>query len=311
MNHQAPKQLILDSVELLNTTLQPWGLDFVQLDKGVFTTTLQQLQIDQHTLQKIRFDKQVWQRGVAPEACLNIGVLINQSAETNWNNQAININTLEIFSNTEGFDIISPAEFEAYTLSIHSDLVSKTIERGQLNLNTDKLLTEHQVVMCSDHFAHKVNSLLTHLLSDSFQQSNTFCQRQALLDLNHLILAQLDQHKINSQTFIRQARRRVLTKALLYIDENLYHPINLSDVCLAAHTSLRTLDRCFKEKFQASPMAIITILRLHAFRKLLINSPEQKIYYLAGACGFWHMGKLGSDYKAMFGELPSQTKKKI
>jgi AraC family ethanolamine operon transcriptional activator len=39
-------------------------------------------------------------------------------------------------------------------------------------------------------------------------------------------------------------------------------------------------------------------------------APESRVADIAIRWGFWHMGQFARDYRAMFGELPSETLKK-
>ncbi|CAM4051865.1 helix-turn-helix domain-containing protein [Vibrio neonatus] len=301
--------IAIPSVELLNESLKPWGLDFIQLEKGIFHTHLTQLQLPQAVLQKISFDKQVWQRGVAPAECLNIGIMTQHTGPICWNNAPIQLDTLEVFSSSDGFDVISPAGFEAYTFSVHKSVVESYIEKSKLLIDCDLLLNSHQIHLCTPQYIDGLTRIFSHMLSETFSHQSPLAQTQTVLDLTNDLLLQLETKTVFKQRTSKTPRDKVIKRALDYILENIHSPINLSEICAITHTSLRTLDRCFKEKFQASPKTIIIALRLHAFRKMLISHPEQKIYQTASLCGFWHMGKLSEDYFSMFGELPSQTKR--
>jgi AraC family ethanolamine operon transcriptional activator len=57
-----------------------------------------------------------------------------------------------------------------------------------------------------------------------------------------------------------------------------------------------------------TPKQYIVATRLVGVRRALLNArPGAKITSVANDWGFWHLGRFSSDYKRMFGELPSQT----
>ena len=60
-----------------------------------------------------------------------------------------------------------------------------------------------------------------------------------------------------------------------------------------------------------SPKAYLKARRLNAVRRELLRDETAvgTIFDRASSWGFWHMGQFGRDYKAMFGELPSETLK--
>ena len=309
METHTNREVVLEGVDLINDTLKPWGLDLMQLQKGCFTTHLQQTHIAEHTLQRIAFDKHIWQRGIAPADCLNIGVILSNSGNMSLNNKTINFNTIELFSPEDEFDVVSPAGFDGYTFALHKNLIEIIMTQCEMKLDFDLLISKHRVFSCDSVNLIKIKLMLNTMLSPDFQNSNQFCQTQSLFDVSDTILQQLDNSEASIHQISTHTKNRIITRAFAFISENLYQPFNLGDLCTAVHTSLRTLSRCFQEKFNMSPKRMITLFRLHSFRKLIVQMPNQKIYVLAKQCGFWHMGKLGVDYKELFGELPSHTRR--
>lgn len=300
--------MLIQGVDVLNNLLKPWGLDFVQLEKGSLSTDLQQTTVAEHTLQKIYLDKQVWQRGIAPANCLNIGILLSNTGDISWNNKNITLDTIEVFSPTDEFDVVSPIGFSAYTLSLHKNLIEKILQQCDLHTTFEQLTSGHQVFFCNSTELLKIKTMFSNMLASHFQASNEFCQIQSLLDVSEVILQELNKEDYSVKKISGRTRNIIIKRAFNYIENKIHQPIHMGELCVAAHTSLRTLNRCFKDKFNLSPKAVITLFRLHVFRKLIIQEPNQKIYVLAEQCGFWHMGKLGVDYKKTFGELPSHTR---
>jgi AraC-like DNA-binding protein len=85
--------------------------------------------------------------------------------------------------------------------------------------------------------------------------------------------------------------------------------IHVSDLCLAAAVSERTLEYAFKEVTELSPMAYLVRLRLHRVRAALLAAEPgaTRVSTEALKWGFWHFGEFSRTYKQCFGESPSVT----
>ncbi len=75
---------------------------------------------------------------------------------------------------------------------------------------------------------------------------------------------------------------------------------------------LVTIEYSFNRYLNTTPRTYLKALRLNHFRRDLLkaNPAKIKVSDVANHWGFWHMGQMASDYKKMFGELPSDTIKK-
>ena len=93
---------------------------------------------------------------------------------------------------------------------------------------------------------------------------------------------------------------------------NLEKPLTLKQLAEDLESSSATLSRAFQELFGMSPMRYLKVRRLNAVRQhLKANDPESCfIATLASQFGFYHQSHFTKDYKAMFGELPSETLRK-
>ncbi|WP_018238545.1 AraC family transcriptional regulator [Ensifer sp. BR816] len=126
--------------------------------------------------------------------------------------------------------------------------------------------------------------------------------------LMHIILETLP-HRF-SETVHRAASPvpRHVKKAIDFMVANLSKPITLVEVAVACGVSSRTLQQGFRQFKMTTPMNYLQHLRLEAFREALMQArPGQSIADIAFTWGFTHMGRLATDYRNRFGELPSQT----
>lgn len=104
------------------------------------------------------------------------------------------------------------------------------------------------------------------------------------------------------------ARKRVVDRACEYALSHLDEPLTILDLCRHLGASRRKLQYCFQETLEINPLAYLRALRLNAVRRELRDSAgASSVQDVATRWGFWHLSRFSSEYREMFGELPSHT----
>jgi transcriptional regulator GlxA family with amidase domain len=90
---------------------------------------------------------------------------------------------------------------------------------------------------------------------------------------------------------------------------NLGKRASIVDLCGAAAVNQRTLLRAFRAIHGATPCHYMHALRLEQARQslLLANGGADSVTRVAMRCGFRELGRFAVDYRAKFGESPSET----
>jgi AraC family ethanolamine operon transcriptional activator len=108
---------------------------------------------------------------------------------------------------------------------------------------------------------------------------------------------------------LESRRVSVAAMAETYLRDNLLGRIAIADVAAAVGVSERALHAGFHERFGVSPAAYLKALRLSgARRELCLASSTRTVTEIALRWGFTHLGRFATDYRAHFGELPSETR---
>jgi AraC family ethanolamine operon transcriptional activator len=94
-----------------------------------------------------------------------------------------------------------------------------------------------------------------------------------------------------------------------YIDAHLGDSLLLSRVAASAGVSSRTMELAFRDVLGVGPIKYIRTRRLNRARRLLLKASggDRPVSEVAVDCGLFHLGHFSRDYKALFGELPSET----
>ncbi len=110
-------------------------------------------------------------------------------------------------------------------------------------------------------------------------------------------------------------RRRASTRHLVVrrADEYLRacpsRPIYTDELCEALGVSASALHEAFHATFSLSPHRYLKLRRLGMVRTMLLSrdAPWHSVKAVALSHGFWHLGQFSHDYRATFGESPSDT----
>jgi transcriptional regulator GlxA family with amidase domain len=115
-------------------------------------------------------------------------------------------------------------------------------------------------------------------------------------------------------TEISSARQGKTCRELVEQAENLARadinePLHISSLCLALAVSERSLRKAFHEIHGLPPCRHLRMLRLRGARRALLSADCKltTVTEIAMDFGFVELGRFAVEYRAVFGESPSQT----
>jgi len=94
-----------------------------------------------------------------------------------------------------------------------------------------------------------------------------------------------------------------------FVTENLHEPIYLDELSEAVGLSERGVQKLFQDLLDIEPSVYLRHQRLHGVRRALRSRDARHgvIKETAFQWGFSHLGRFATGYRALFGELPSET----
>jgi len=98
-----------------------------------------------------------------------------------------------------------------------------------------------------------------------------------------------------------------LVRALRWLRQRLDEPIHLDTLARIAGVRPRTLETHFRTFLGTTPLGWVRRMRLRDARQRLLDAKDESIADIALASGFSQLGRFASQYRAEYGELPSQT----
>jgi AraC-like DNA-binding protein len=110
---------------------------------------------------------------------------------------------------------------------------------------------------------------------------------------------------------MRTQRAIAVACACRFIDSYL-KPIGLVELCAHCGVGVRTLEYGFRQFYDATPIGFIKSQRLTRTHTALVRAGAQPISIGATArrVGFTHMGQFAQDYRSLFGESPTTTRRR-
>lgn len=103
---------------------------------------------------------------------------------------------------------------------------------------------------------------------------------------------------------------RLVAAAEDFMQARLARPVYTEELCAALGVSARRLHDAFRAALGMSPHAYLKSRRLLLARRALQSQSDgpELVKSVALDHGFWHLGHFARDYRALFGELPSETR---
>lgn len=305
-----------DDFEEFAQIVRQWDLDLRQIDSGLFQTELSQIASQDLQLSKSIFNRKLDQNGSAPKGLRTFAILNNASTPMVWRGNFVDQQKIMVFPQDGELEGSSDPGFDVFTISFTDELLSEVIDIIGVD-STQYILSGSGVRNSDPNKIEEVRKTLSNVLNEITLASPRMTQDQFQYQIEYeipraLVLA-LSKGSRNRKKPSPYSRYLALRRVREYIDSNTFEDVTVRDLCKVSGVSERTLRYAFEENLGVSPNNFIKMFRLNRVKRdLRMTDPSDKnISDIANRWGFWHMGQFASDYRKLFGELPSETKRGI
>ncbi|MGW4489651.1 AraC family transcriptional regulator [Amycolatopsis sp. NPDC004368] len=96
-------------------------------------------------------------------------------------------------------------------------------------------------------------------------------------------------------------------RARAWLEEHYPEPLTVADIARVAGLGPRQLQARFHHRLGTTPTALLRDVRLGHAHRTLLGGEGGSVAQVASSCGFTHLSRFAQDYRARFGELPSET----
>ena len=318
MSETEPSPILLnrsfDDFDELAMEVKNWDLDLRQLDGGRFEGELFQAVVGKMLFTEARFGRTLQQEGAAPPGLRTIAIPAGPDVQFDWRKTTISGSDMLIFPRHGDWGSFSQPNFHVFILSLPECLLEEAMVAAGLDKVSE--LLEAEAVSCAPMKIASLRETLSSLTIHAREDESI------LIDPRILDALQDDLPKLFANAILKSSsrptggtrcqRRLVFERAERFISENADEPLTVQDICEAVKVSKRTIQFAFMEHVHVTPKAYLKAVRLNGVRRELKNAQlGAAIHQVAMRWGFWHMSQLAADYRKHFGELPSETVRRV
>lgn len=302
--------------DIFSNVVSGYDMQVKQISRGSFSANLQQIQYGPISISRFTSRPRVEANGMPPPGMRTFGVPTTNCQPFIWRNKRTTGNTIQIYRPDTELAVITNPAFEAIDISLSEDDFN--------NLNNiwgfpelARIIQNREMLECEPAIMHELRMLLINICTTIDKEPDRLRQDTALQNLFSyqvpyllaIALMTSTAHKIKATT---EKRNEAIKNATDYIDSYTDKVISIQQLCRDTGINKRTLERAFLEKYEMTPKSYLQSLRLNdAYKTLLQSDPKTtKVTDIALSHGFCHMSQFATDYRKMFGELPSTTLKR-
>lgn len=308
--------LQLHSFEELADIAVGWNADFKQLDTEQHRPDLFQAQIGSILVSGARFGCHVYQQGGTPEGMRTFAIPDTSCTEMRWFGHITEPDVLLCFPAHGDIDVYSRPGFSVATFSIPEVLLADFLERNG-GYKLEKILgSSEKLIRVPRVFLNNLRTLYQQLQNMGASQVAPQQLPIAYLEVEEQVLNTLLKifESIDPvRSFAVSHSKHKLNQILEYINANTYtnteKKLRISELCVIGQVSERTLQGLFKRELGMTPKAFLKGQKMYKVHRELwrANPAIFNVSNIANRYGFTHLGQFATDYRRMFGELPSTT----
>jgi AraC family ethanolamine operon transcriptional activator len=303
------REQYFSSFEEFDSFPHGWETDFSTTSAGTYKVALRQSAMPGMLVNTAWFGTPTLQQASSPEGMRTFALPLHLPNPYCWRGLPVDGSTLMTFpSDRELFSMMS-ADSEVLTISVDQGLVDDCL--GGWDLDPDEVF---KLPYTTKLPASEYDALLrtVAIMSEFMIKYGDHRQAPALSrGIQEFMIENMLQPLINHRDepgIGDPAGATRVKNAADYLLDRLHEPVTVGDICDHIGCSRRSLEQSFRKYAGTSPKQFIRIMRLEQCRKALLQAEAgDKVNSIALQHGFWHMGQFSSDYKALFGELPSET----
>jgi AraC family ethanolamine operon transcriptional activator len=299
-----------------------WNRSCQQLSCGSFEGALQRLQLDGVGLFIEDLHQAVHQTGWVRPQVVALGVPLVLRGDSQFCGQVGSESALHVFSGGDCFQFRSPQRHAMLGIEVDRALFEAHVLEV-LPIDGDAFTAHARLEACAKAPLGQLRGFLLDLFDRATRQPGMLqadapCApvRDQVCDELLARLASVLSSTPGAEPSGMAAATRgpnaghaaLAERARQLVMSRLDEPPSVAELCHLLGVSRRTLQSSFRAIWGMGPLAWLNTLRLNAVRRRLKHASS--VTDAATQLGFWHFGHFARDYRALFGELPSQTLKR-
>ena len=305
---QRSTELLRFDPDAMVVALQDGVLEHVQLESGVFNGRIAHTALPYSRVDWGSYTVSVLARGDLPRDMVTLLMAVSGQGEWRMHGRPANCGDLYLFP--EGGEVLATLPQQAQWLALH-------VPRARLEhlgLPLGRMIDGSATGLGKDD-----KSDLIRLLGDlapaigpgactAFADAALGQAHDQLLSGLFGALARSTEAAEARVPVSPGERLRVVRRAEEFLATSGEPTARIDDLCVAANSSLSRLERAFRDTFGVGPRRYLTLRRLAAVRRELLNrDADVTVTEVATRWGFFHLGRFSQEYRLLYQEQPSET----
>jgi len=286
-------------------SLTNWLQEYDQMSAGVFSGRVDKLSnknlhiFSEYTSRALHQHCQIW-----PDA-IWFGIPSEKSESMRINGENLSANALATKVGDESFELDTPEDFNIYGIVLESSFLNQIADFQGIELRELEVFKTPVLDVDSNRLA-SLKYCLNEIIASNTSNMASNIKEDILISSLLQTIPKKTQYKKHLPSY--KHRKQVVERVKNYIHTRQNLPVTITELCQIAFVSRRTLQYSFESILGYTPLHFIRMTRLNQVRRALKNAPKDStVTEIAEFWGFTHAGQFGSDYKKLFGELPSKT----
>lgn len=254
-------------------------------------------------------ESELFQTGELPSNLCAVGVPLKIGGIANFCGAETMGEALHVFSGRSGFEFYTPSGLIMAGIVVDiEDLaasLSEDEQAGVLSSFSDAHLRRTQLHLAEAIRQQIVSAFEIIRVNPHLADNPRHVQALKAALVSTLAQALAGDQPVSGSSIAPAKRWLIVATARALIMDHPDTPMTIADLCRALGISRRNLQYCFQDVLGISPASFLRIVRLNGARRAIKTS--KSVTDAATMWGFWHFGRFAHDYRAMFGELPSET----
>jgi AraC-like DNA-binding protein len=308
------KTITLRDVHDHSVAVDGWRQVYRQMTPGAFESTLLQAIDTEFSFFRETTNRRVVQEGVAPKAFSSIAVPLREPIVGTFQGQLVDGYALLTLRGGENFQFFTPEAMNFIGVSVPNEKLDALVGSilGESAASAFRSNVLRLDAMRSETARQQLCALIGMIERNAAALASPAVQKKFKDEVLSLVLTLLEDsiHRtrgdLTHRTYSDIVRRseKLLTE---YADE----PVTVLDLCDALGVSRRTLQTSFQRVANVTPVQYLRATRLNHVRALLRSTSADELFVgdAAARWGFSHLGYFAREYRELFGELPSQTRR--
>lgn len=312
-NYSVLNRITRDSNEHAES-LKDWDQTYNQISPGSFEGHVVDIRFKGLQIFRETTNRSISQSGSSWDGCFVIGIPVSMKGSGLFSRQLLTRDSMLTFHSNQEFTLTTPEEFDIVALAIRKEALLETLQYDGTG-GLSSVFPNNATVMVADPrlIAELRNCLLAIFDPANFEPSLLrYPQVQRAMSsaiIGHLteVLQASIRAPLPTRSFT--GRCQIVRDATEYAMSHASEPIMVSDLCEKLNISRRMLNYSFQDALDLNPVQYLRSLRLNGVRRELRDPDGSglQIRDIAAKWGFWHMPRFAAEYRALFGELPSET----